>query len=98
MPIYEYECTVHGAFEGMGRMADARANAPCPSCGLESRRILSPPAVARLPRATVRAHERNERSRHEPRLVQREPAPQTEEGRARPARSAGGHPWAIAHG
>lgn len=97
MPLYEYECREHGVFELVRPMAESRLGAPCPRCGLLSARILSTPARLCLPRATRVAHERNERSRHEPKLVQRE-AVSSSPVQSPPLRHGGGRPWALEHG
>jgi len=97
MPIYEYECAEHGVFEQERKVAESGAAGECPRCFLASARIVSAPNLGRLERSQVRAIERNEKNRHEPRVVRTEPrsAPPTE---ATPLRSAhGGYPWALGH-
>jgi putative FmdB family regulatory protein len=71
MPIYEFECREHGVFELTRSVAEAREDAPCLACGIAARRILSLPSFSKMPRAIVKAHDVNERSRHEPRVVTR---------------------------
>jgi putative FmdB family regulatory protein len=96
MPIYEYECLEHGVFEEQRKVAESGASGACPRCRQASPRIVSAPSLGRLERSQVRAIERNEKSRHEPRVVRTEPARTPSE--SRPMRSAvGGYPWAIGH-
>ena len=98
MPLYEYECALHGVFELARPMAEASLGAPCPECGGLAPRILSVPRVACLPAWQSQAHARNERSRHEPRRVERHAGKAPSEAPPRPAiMAAGGRPWAIGH-
>jgi putative FmdB family regulatory protein len=69
MPLYEYECGDHGVFELVRRMEESSKNACCPSCGREAARIVSVSNLSRVPRWEAKARERNEKSRHEPRVV-----------------------------
>ncbi len=67
MPVYEYLCAEHGAFEAIRPMADYKSPCPCPDCGAQAPRVmLTVPRLAALDTATRRAHETNERSAHEP--------------------------------
>jgi putative FmdB family regulatory protein len=99
MPLYEYECASHGVFELTRPMAEASLGASCPDCATPAPRILSAPRLACLPASQSKAHARNERSRHEPRRVER-PA-RSAPPDAPPVRTktvaAGGRPWAIGH-
>jgi putative FmdB family regulatory protein len=106
MPVYEYECADHGVFEAMNPMARSAEPSPCPSCEVLSLRVLSTPRLAGMARSTMLAMDRNERSRHEPRLVKREhdhghgKNKQTKDPTGRPALRAshGSRPWALEHG
>jgi len=107
MPMYEYQCEAHGTFEEIGSMARANEGAPCPECERTSPRVLSPPRLRQLASTVRTAHERNERSQHEPRVHRKErgctehhhhhaapgaPAPSA-------ARKYGGpRPWVVEHG
>lgn len=98
MPIYEFECDAHGSFAEQRSMSLAKAKAPCPACGVDARRVLSVPNVAQLVASERRARDINERSRHEPRLVQRAPANvMAAEPPARKLQPTHGRPWAIGH-
>jgi len=67
MPVYEYLCEAHGAFEAIRPMAEYAAPCPCPDCGAEAPRVmLTVPRLARLDAATRSAHATNERAAHEP--------------------------------
>ena len=96
MPLYEYDCESHGLFETMHSMHDADAPERCPSCGEQAPRVLSAPRLACVSAHERKARDRNEKSRHEPRVARKKTAPQKEE---RPALQASHHarPWAIGH-
>jgi hypothetical protein len=74
----------------MARSAD---DGECPVCHQGSARILSALNLGRMAASQVKAMDRNERSRHEPRVV-RTAARASGPG---PLRAAGGYPWAIGH-
>jgi len=46
MPTYEYLCERHGKrpvrFEVLRPMSESSLPAPCPECGLDSQRVMSP--------------------------------------------------------
>lgn len=100
MPVYEYHCPACGVFAELAKMSEAARPAACPSCQQLAPRVLSVPRLATLSPAQRRAHERNEKSAHEPRRTQRStcgagcghthhaPAPRP----ARPRR-----PWMLGH-
>lgn len=71
MPLYEYECPTCGVFSEMHPISQAQQPAPCPECGASSARRISAPFIAGLSTAVRNAHERNERSAHEPRLARK---------------------------
>lgn len=66
MPVYEYHCNTCGPFAELRPMSQHAVNQPCPSCGIDSKRVISAPNLSRVSRNTRIAHERNERSAHEP--------------------------------
>jgi putative FmdB family regulatory protein len=99
MPLYEYECESHGIFELVRSMTESSAPAECIACSAPSRRIISAANLGNLPRSTVRAHERNEKSRHEPRVERREvKAAAGPSGPPRMHSPSGGRPWVLEHG
>jgi hypothetical protein len=56
-------------------MSEWEASVPCPSCSLPAPRLAAAPMLAVLSANNRIAHERNERSAHEPRVVRREDLP-----------------------
>jgi putative FmdB family regulatory protein len=105
MPLYEYECQDHGVFELLRALSEYAAPAACPACAVPASRVVSIPQLACLSRATRTAIDRNEQSRHEPRLVRgcadpAHPAHPVSKQAARPKlqRSTGSRPWVIEHG
>jgi putative FmdB family regulatory protein len=101
MPLYEYQCPRHGVFEQLGSIAEREAAQPCPGCRRAAPRVLSAPCSPALDRSTRIAHERNERSAHEPRMVtQRAPAARRDAPATPPKMQrahGGGRPWMIGH-
>ena len=96
MPLYEYECKRHGAFELWRRMHESRSDARCPECGRAAPRILSLSSVAQVGESERKARDRNERSRHEPRLVSKARATPPG-GPSLVSASSCGRPWAVGH-
>jgi putative FmdB family regulatory protein len=72
MPIYSFTCRACGDFTEMRSMARADVDAQCPSCGRAAKRVFTVPHIARMNLALRRAHELNEKSAHEPRVVRGE--------------------------
>jgi len=112
MPMYEYECDDHGAFEVLKSLSEYAEPTQCPDCGLEATRLLSAPRLSGLARPDMIAHARNERSRHEPRHAKTvhdrahphhahaEAANARRGGPAQPVLKSytGARPWVIEHG
>jgi putative FmdB family regulatory protein len=96
MPLYEYDCNRHGVFETLHSMHDAQAPERCPSCGEQAPRVLSAPRLACVSPNERKARDRNEKSRHEPRISRKSDKPIKSE---RPAlhTSHSSRPWAIGH-
>lgn len=98
MPIYEFECADHGSFELSRSIAQMREPAPCPDCGALGKRLLSAPNLPTGSAIGRRVAAVNERSQHEPRIVQREAPRSNGEPAKRTVHSShGGYPWAIGH-
>lgn len=67
MPLYDYKCAQHGHFQELAEMANHAKPAPCPQCGqLAGRVIRIPSAILNMDPNLRQAHDRNEKSRHEP--------------------------------
>lgn len=71
MPIYDYRCDTCGNFEAWGKMSESSAPAQCDLCGGYGERIITAPSLAILGAGQRSAHERNEKSAHEPRTTRR---------------------------
>jgi putative FmdB family regulatory protein len=69
MPVYEYECARHGLFELIKSVSQAYEAGLCPRCEQPGKRLISVPMLSSMARSEVIARDRNERSRHEPRLA-----------------------------
>ena len=66
MPLYEYECGECGVFTAFKKLSEYRETALCDECGCVGMRIISMPQLAILSKGQRTAHERNEKSAHEP--------------------------------
>jgi putative FmdB family regulatory protein len=75
MPLYDYECGTCGEFREWRKMSEWEASVPCPNCSLPAPRRAAAPMLAMLSWNNRVAHERNERSAHEPKVVRREDLP-----------------------
>ncbi|MGY8690575.1 MAG: zinc ribbon domain-containing protein [Verrucomicrobiales bacterium] len=103
MPLYEYQCTNHGLFEDFVSLESRNEAVPCPDCGTLSSRVVSTPRLRTLSPLSRMASERNERSRHEPRVGGPAPckghknAKPTADGRRMRQAYQGARPWVIEH-
>ena len=91
MPIYAFICESCGPFDLVRPMAEAGAAAACPACGVEARRVFTPPGLALLARPVRRALDLEEKSAHEPDVVAEK------RGRPLPHRHAPAPPWVLSH-
>ncbi|PTT76161.1 FmdB family transcriptional regulator, partial [Pelomonas sp. HMWF004] len=67
MPTYDYDCPQCGGFEALRTLAGRNEPAECPDCGSRAPRVfVSAPRLGCLTTASRRAHDLNERARHEP--------------------------------
>ena len=66
MPIYEYQCEVHGSFSQLKSIASRNQQSHCPSCGSVSTRMMSVPSLPIMTRQNRIAWQRNEESAHQP--------------------------------
>ncbi|MFM2418938.1 MAG: hypothetical protein RL385_3661 [Pseudomonadota bacterium] len=109
MPLYEYECGDHGAFELLRTVSQHAASADCPVCGLASQRLFSAPYLSVMPRSQVMARDLNEQSQHAPRVSAQKPGAHrctarcshgaANAGSAQGLKAYGGkRPWVIEHG
>ncbi|THU04497.1 zinc ribbon domain-containing protein [Lampropedia puyangensis] len=68
MPTYEYVCDDCGTFDAMRSFEQRNTQAVCPECGSGAceRIFASAPRLAAMAGSTRKAHEINEKARHEP--------------------------------
>ena len=71
MPLYDYRCDSCGDFRDWHTMARSQEPTDCPTCGRPARRRVAKPFIAFMPSHTRIAHQRNEKSAHEPRVMTR---------------------------
>jgi putative FmdB family regulatory protein len=75
MPLYDYGCAACGPFREWRSISEWEAKVPCPTCALPAPRLAAAPMLGVLSTNNRIAHERNERSAHEPKVVRREGLP-----------------------
>ena len=66
MPIYEYQCEVHGRFSELKNIVSRNQQSHCPRCGNVSIRIISAPSLSIMTTQNRIAWQRNEKSAHQP--------------------------------
>lgn len=71
MAIYSYRCDGCGPFDHRTPIGTATERVSCPSCSGESRRVFSAPMLSRTTAGVAALHQLEERSRHEPPVVDR---------------------------
>jgi putative FmdB family regulatory protein len=101
MPLYDYLCTC-GNSQQLLRPIAARDDAvDCERCGGGAARAIAAPRLAVLTANNRRAHERNERSAHEPRRYSRPPPSEPVAPRKQPVACGHAHPqgrpWMLGH-
>jgi putative FmdB family regulatory protein len=72
MPLYDYQCRVCGPFKEFRPLSEWDKDTKCPNCGSRSKRSIASPRLQCVSRNVRVAHERNERSAEEPRVMRRE--------------------------
>jgi putative FmdB family regulatory protein len=92
MPLYDYACPRCGPFSTWGTVLAHEQPADCPDCGEASPRMVAAPNLSCTSSGVRLAHERNERSAHEPRLVTHEQMHGTHSAHGH------GHAYGHAHG
>jgi putative FmdB family regulatory protein len=75
MPLYDYTCETCGPFRAWRSISEWQANVPCPICTSSAPRLAAAPMLSVLSSNNRIAHERNERSAHEPQVIRREDLP-----------------------
>lgn len=67
MPLYDYKCSLHGLFYELAVIGDSAKPCACPNCGeLSPRIIMLAPELLAMKKENRLAHQRNEKSLHEP--------------------------------
>jgi len=72
MPLYDYQCRVCGPFREFRPLSKWDKDTKCPNCGSPSKRSIAMARLQCVSRNVRVAHERNERSAEEPRVMRRE--------------------------
>ena len=72
MPLYSYSCERCGTFEALKKMSQATDPGFCTQCGGSARRVIEAPFLSTMSKNRRIAHERNEKSAHEPVVMTRD--------------------------
>lgn len=89
-------------------MSESAVPMPCPSCDTRAERLVTAPFIANMNPHSRIAHERNEKSAHEPRVVRKTRKDPAEHGHSHGHGRHNGHgqhlhvhrgsrPWMIGH-
>ncbi len=106
MPLYDYHCEECGPFRAFRSIADRVHPTPCEACGAIAARVLTAPQLNLMSSNARIAETRNEKSAHEPGVVNVLPKekkkPVKKERGKRKSAMAHGHahahrPWMIGH-
>ncbi len=96
MPIYGYDCKACGPFTEMQSMSRSSEPMPCPDCGKPARRSISAPFIANMDPKNRIAHQRNEKSANEPKVMSGKP-PGHDHKHGRHHAHKHGRPWSLGH-
>jgi putative FmdB family regulatory protein len=72
MPLYDYQCSHCGPFKELRPLSEWDQDVKCPNCGRAARRMIANPRLQSMSRSMRVAHERNERSAEQPKVMRRE--------------------------
>jgi putative FmdB family regulatory protein len=101
MPLYDYQCASCGDFRVWRRMSEAGAPVDCTNCGAAAARAVVAPNLALMNPHSRIAHQRNEKSAHEPQVVSRSRPHQGEHrhahGHHHQHRHGASRPWMLGH-
>lgn len=103
MPLYEYECEAGHRQQRLRAIAVRDDAVDCDCCGAPASRTVVAPRLAVMSSLNRRAHERNERSAHEPRRHTRTAPVEHAPKKTSHACSHGhahahhGRPWMLGH-
>ena len=109
MPLYDYICDDCGPFRAWQGLALAETPVPCPDCDAAAQRSIAAPFIANMNPHNRIAHQRNEKSAHEPQMLSRQQLDKTGAKRSQASACHHGHshgqrhahssgrPWMIGH-
>ncbi len=101
MPLYDYLCDCGNSLQLLRPIAARDDAVDCERCGGGAARTIAAPRLAVLTASNRRAHERNERSAHEPRRYSRPPPAEPVAPRKQAAACGHAHPqgrpWMLGH-
>ena len=71
MPLYDYNCAQCGPFQAWRPISQASATVACPECETQGQRVVTAPFLNTMNPHTRIAHQRNEKSADQPRVMNR---------------------------
>ncbi len=71
MPLYSYQCSVHGEFMQFKSISSRNEATYCPDCNMLAERFLTAPNLSVMSDTNRKAWQRNEKSMHEPKRISR---------------------------
>lgn len=109
MPLYDYSCEHCGPFREWQSMSKCTAPSDCPTCGNPGARVVTAPFIADMNPYSRIAHQRNEKSADEPKVMShaqlnragskrsRAPGHHHHDHGGRSHQHHSGRPWMIGH-
>lgn len=101
MPLYDYHCESCGPFRKFRSISERAAPTQCAECGSAAERVLTAPQLSLMSSNNRIAETRNEKSAHEPGVVN-VMKPEEKKPKAPKALRGHGHahahrPWMVGH-
>lgn len=105
MPRYTYVCKTCGSFDEFRTMTEFEKPARCPACNEWALRAVAAPQLNRRTTSNRKAHQLNERSANEPRVIGSEERRRHEHNHSHShehahkhqQKGAAGRPWMVGH-
>jgi putative FmdB family regulatory protein len=69
MPLYDYSCAACGGFRVFRPLRESSLPADCPACAAPCQKLVTAPFLADMNPHNRIAHQRNEKSSHEPQIM-----------------------------
>lgn len=107
MPLYDYACCDCGSFREWQSMSASAMPVECPACGEPAPRAITAPFIANMNPHNRIAHQRNEKSADEPKVISGKQVRNSGKKRSGAGHNHHGHhghnhghqgrPWMVGH-